>query len=180
MSAEQNPYAAPVAPVDAAGGTPGGAPTGPRGIGGWLVLPLLGLIVTPIRIAIQTVRDLAPAFSPATWEALTTPGGPAYDPMWAPVIVFEAVASFTLVAFTLILLWLFFRKSRRVPLLMILWLLTTIGLQVADLALAAQIPVIASQPDPQSLGELARSAVGALIWIPYFLVSKRVKNTFVE
>ena len=183
MSAEQNPYSAPRAHVDDKAGKPGSTPgdvTGPRGIGGWLLLPLLGLIFSPIRVGFQTVRDLLPVLKPETWNALTTPGSAAYHPMWAPVIIFEVVANCLLIVLTLMLLWLFLRKSSRVPMLMVIWLLAIVGVQIVDLLLAAQIPDVASQPDNQSMVDLARSVVGALIWVPYFLRSKRVKNTFVE
>jgi hypothetical protein len=77
------------------------------------------------------------------------------------------------------LLWLFFRKSRRVPMLMVVWLLANTGGQIVDLLLAQQIAAVAALPDNDGIKELSRSVVGLLIWVPYFLVSKRVKNTFV-
>jgi hypothetical protein len=180
MSAEQsqNPYAAPRAKVDDAASVPA-ATTGPRGIGGWLILPLLGLIFTPFRIGLQMVRDVLPVLKPETWHALTTPGTASYHPLWAPLIVFEVGANCVLIAFSVALLWLFFRKSRRVPMLMVVWLLANTGGQIVDLLLAQQIPAVAALPDNDGIKELSRSVVGLLIWVPYFLVSKRVKNTFV-
>lgn len=177
MSAEHNPYAAPRAPV-ADESTKVEAAAGPRGISGWLILPLLGLVLTPFRIGFQTFTDVLPALQPATWNALTTPGTRAYHPLWAPAILFELTANSLLILFSLILLWLFFKKSRRVPLLMIVWLLAIIGAQAADLLFASQIPAIAALPNTDGIRNLARSAIGAAIWVPYFLVSKRVKNTF--
>lgn len=177
MSAEHNPYAAPRAPV-ADDVSKAEAAAGPRGIGGWLILPLLGLILTPFRIGLQTVSDVLPAVQPATWSALTTPGSKAYHPLWAPAIIFELGANAMLILFSVVLVWLFFRKSRRVPLLMIVWLLAIIAAQGIDLAFANQIPAVAALPDTDAIKNLVRSVVGAVIWVPYFLVSKRVKNTF--
>ena len=48
----------------------------------------------------------------------------------------------------------------------------------ANAIVGEMIPFIAEQSDPESAKEVIRSVVGALIWVPYFLVSKRVKATF--
>lgn len=153
----------------------------PRGLGGWLVLPALGLIVTPFRIGFQFYRDMLPALELETWNALTNSSSAAYHALWGPLIIFEVIASLAFFAFTLLLLWLFFHKSNRVPKLFIIWLVLNAVIQIIDLVFASQIPVVASQPtDPESVKDITRSIFGAAIWIPYFLKSKRVKNTFIE
>lgn len=154
--------------------------TGPRGIGGWLILPLLGLFLTPIWIAIGTVQNIQVFRDPAVWSALTSPGSPDYHPLWAPVIIFEIAANVVMVAFAVVLIWLFLKKSRRIPTLMIVWLVTLLVVQIVDQAFARQIPAVAAEPDPQGFRDMVRAVIGVVIWVPYFLKSKRVKNTFVE
>lgn len=152
-----------------------------KGLGGWLVLPALGLIVTPLRMAFQFYRDMLPALAPETWNALTDSSSTAYHPLWGPLIVFEVTANLALFFFTLWLLWIFFRKSKHVPRFFVIWLVLLVAIQIADLLLVNQIPALAAQPtDPESLKDLTRSIIGAAIWIPYFMKSKRVKNTFIE
>jgi hypothetical protein len=148
----------------------------PKGIGGWLILPALGLIITPIRMVFQFTHDLLPVLNPETWAALTTPGTNAYHPLWAPLISFEVIANIAMFGFTIWLLILFFKKSKRVPKLFVAWLLLLAAVQILDQLLGNQIPLVASQHDPESLKDLARSIVGVAIWVPYFLKSKRVKN----
>ena len=153
----------------------------PRGIGGWLILPALGLVITPFRMGFQFYRDLLPALAPETWNALTDSSSAAYHPLWGPVIVFEVVANLALFVYTLWLLWLFFNKSKRAPRLFIIWLVSLAATQIIDLLLTNQIPAVASQPtDPESIKDVTRSIIGAAIWIPYFMKSKRVHNTFIE
>jgi hypothetical protein len=153
----------------------------PRGIGGWLVLPALGLIITPFRMGFQFYRDMLPALAPETWSALTDSSSAAYHSLWAPVLIFEVVVNIALFFYTLWVLWLFFKKSKRVPRLFIIWLASLAATQTIDLLLTNQIPAVASQPtDPESIKDVARSIIGAAIWIPYFMNSKRVYNTFVE
>lgn len=153
----------------------------PQGIGGWLILPAIGLIITPIGMGYQFYRDILPALTPATWNTLTNVSSAAYHPFWGPLLVFDVIVSLALIAFTLRLLWLFFRKSFRVPYLFNIWLGLLVVTPVIELFLANQIPAVAAQPtDPESIKNITRSIISASIWIPYFLHSKRVKNTFIS
>lgn len=153
---------------------------GPKGIGGWLIVPLLGLIVSPIRIIFQTTTNLLPLLNTSTWSALTNPSSSAYHSLLGPLIIFELVANATLVIFGFWVFAAFVTKSSVTPRLYIVWLSAFVAVQVADLAVGSQIPVVAAQLDHRSLGDLFRAVVGASIWIPYFLRSKRVANTFVN
>lgn len=150
-----------------------------QGIGGWLLLVVFGLIVSPIRIALMLVQDHFPIFSDGTWQALTSSSSENYHALWAPLISFEIVGNVLVILLALITLYLLFMKSKRTPAMAIAWVLLGLVFVVADFILAQQIPLIADQPtDPETVKELVRSFVGAAIWIPYFLVSKRVKATF--
>jgi hypothetical protein len=174
----QSPYTPPQANLDDAPQEPLGAPPAgtPAGIGGWLLLPLIGLIISPIRVGIL-LASYVRLFAPQTWATLTTPGSAAYDPWWAPLLIFEVAANIVIIAFSLFLLWLFFRKSSRLPGLFVIWLLVVLGIEIVDVALASQLPA-AADGIGDAVKELGRAAVGAAIWIPYFRKSVRVKNTF--
>ena len=165
---------APLRPAKATGNEP-------KGIGGWLLLPAVGLIIMPFSLAYQFHQDILPALAPETWNTLTNTGSPAYHPLWGVAIVFEVVANVGLFCFTLWLLVLFFKKSKKIPKLVIIWLLATAVVQIFDLLLTRQIPLIASHPvSMDTVKNIGRSIVGIAIWVPYFLRSRRVKNTFVE
>ena len=148
----------------------------PSGIGGWLILPMLGLLATPVRMAIEFYLSFVPLlFSAQGWNYVSSPDRHAW---FMPFIVAECVIAVALFVFTLWLIYLFFTKARRVPELFIAWLVALILVQVADLVGAAGL--LGSQPSGADLRDLGRSLVSAIIWIPYFMVSKRVKNTFVQ
>ena len=151
---------------------------GPEGMGGWLILPLLGLIITPLRCFALIFTDLLPVFKEGHWEALTTPGYEAYHPLWAPLIIGELVGNIAIGVFSLVILVFFFRRSIYTPTLVIAWLGISFIFVLGDYLIADHIPFIAEIPDPESAKEIVRAAIAALIWIPYFLVSKRVKATF--
>ncbi|HEY7639612.1 MAG TPA: DUF2569 domain-containing protein [Steroidobacteraceae bacterium] len=150
----------------------------PSGIGGWLILPAIGLVLTPILTLLTIVRDVLPAVQPAVWQTLTDPASSAYHPMWATVIVYEVLANVGYLALTLWLGYLFVSKSPRTPAVCIVWLLTSLAVQIVDMMLSNTIPAVAQQSATDNIKGIFRSAVQASIWIPYFVYSKRVRNTF--
>jgi len=148
-------------------------------IGGWLILVAIGLIFTPIRLLVVLFKDLLPALSADTWSRLTTPGTEAYHPLWAPLLFFEIIGNCLFILFPIIIAIFFFQKRRFVPRLIIVLLLSNLVFVAIDYFAADFIPFVAAQEDIGSLTELIRVFMAGVIWVPYFLVSKRVKGTFV-
>ena len=145
-----------------------------------MILPAIGLFILPVRLAISLNNDFMPIFQQGYWEILTTPGTEAYHPLWAPLLIFEMSGNVFFIFFDIVLIFLFFSKSCRFPVLFITLLTLNLLFVISDFFLADLIPAVAAENDPEALKEVARTIIGALIWIPYFLVSKRVKNTFVR
>ena len=151
-----------------------------EGLGGWLVLVGLGIVISPLRIIGMVFPVYSEMFSNGSWEVLTTPGNEAYNPLWAPILYGEMAVNGALVVAWIFVAFLFFSKKRVFPKWYIGMLLFTLAFIVADaLAIKAVLP---NEPvfDPETVKELGRSLVVSLIWIPYMLVSKRVKATFVK
>ena len=149
-------------------------------IGGWLILLAIGLILAPLRVLVFLGKDFVPIFTTKTWSVLTTPGTGAYHPLWAPILMFEGVGNTALIVFSVIVAIYFFQKRRIVPKLMIALLLANVFFVGTDYFVANLIPAVGSQKDVESMGEFARVVIACVIWVPYFLVSKRVKATFVH
>jgi hypothetical protein len=152
----------------------------PEGIGGWLILPAIGLILMPFRNAVTFYREFLPVFTEGHWEILTTPGTDVYHPLWASLIIFEICGNLGFIIFDVILAFLFFRKSSRTPKVFIAFLGLNVAFLLGDYLMVKLIPATAAVDDPDTIREVMRGAIAAAIWIPYFLVSKRVKNTFVN
>jgi uncharacterized membrane protein len=148
-------------------------------IGGWLILVVIGLVVTPIRIGIILVTTHIPIFRDGSWALLTSPGATAYHPYWAPILVFEIIGNLLSMVLAFVTLVHLFRRSKRTPKLAISWYAWGVALVLIDTLAGNLIPAVAAHSDPDEVKEIARSIFAALIWIPYFLVSKRVKATFV-
>jgi hypothetical protein len=151
----------------------------PSSIGGWLYLVAIGLCLTPIRIAFETVRGLR-RLNPATWHAVTTPGTRAYHPLFGPLIVGELVFNAALLVWAVVLLYFFFAKRRFFPAAMIGFLIVRVVGQMADLGVVLAVPATAARIGPAAYGAFFASILVAAIWVPYFVKSRRVEATFVR
>ena len=171
---EENPYAAPRV-SDEANPAATEEPPGPRGIGGLLILPLIGLCLTPISMARDLLQLTEVRRDPEFWAALTTPGQPTYRPLWKALFLTQLIGSVLLLVFTLVVLVYFLRKSRHLPRLMVAWLLSR---SVFILLLAVLSSMVSG--NMQTPGTAMLSAMFAVLWIVYFKSSERVKNTFVR
>lgn len=141
-----------------------------EGIGGWLILVAIRLILSPILVLRMLIATDLPVIAGDRFRAFRQ----AY-PLLYGLVVFEAITNVIYLLMLAWLLYLFFNKKRSFPAMMIFFMVLQIVLSVAD-HLAA-MAVHHSQPVPVAL---VQTVVYAAIWIPYFLVSRRAKVTFVH
>ena len=154
------------------------AAEGPTGLGGWLVLVAIGLVIASLRLLLLLSQTHLSIFLNGTWETITTPGNEAYHPLWAPILIFEIVGNAAMAIACVALLFLFFQKSRRFPPFYIALALIGIGFVVLDAWLGSIVNPDEPMLDSDTGRELGRSIGTALVWVPYMLGSKRVRNTF--
>jgi hypothetical protein len=139
------------------------------GIGGWLILSAIGLAISPILSLHGVFRDFGIIFGDS-YELIL-----ASRPGLGRVIVYEAVTNTFFLTFGLLLNTLFYMKKKAFPGLMIAYLAVGFVLMLADQLMAMQF----SNSNATWINVI-RQFITASIWIPYFLVSQRVKATFVR
>lgn len=149
----------------------------PNGLGGWLILPAIGILLAPLRMLGNAYALIPEA---GVWEQITTPGTELYHSLLGPLMIFEAIGNVAILIASLVLVVLFFTKSRHLPRLIIIVMLAGVLFQFAVQTVAEYIPATASSGDITEFKGLVQSIFACLIWVPYFLVSVRVKNTFVN
>jgi len=155
----------------------------PVGIGGWLILPLIILVIWALSFLGTLWVDIVPSFGADVWQPLTTPGSPVYSSYWAPYLIVSAILVVGLMVWAIALLVLFVQRRRVVPLLISLFFLAAAGAAVFEFVsvwhLSNQVPLFAEYALTQGAAvDLLRSLVPAAIWVPYFRLSVRVRNTF--
>lgn len=138
------------------------------GIGGWLLLPMLGLVVRPL----VCLRELV-----ACQELLGETGPLAAGPPGLRRLVIVAIGLLlTVFLLDVITAWFFFREKRATVKLIV-------ALHVVEFFAAGFLYLTASSV--LTLSEhvpavVIGSGIGAAVWITYFLTSTRVRNTFVR
>jgi hypothetical protein len=143
------------------------------GIGGWLGLLMFGQVVGILRVLV-TLGEYYTTLEPQVTARFPTA-------IWGEVAlnaVFVWLCVYTLV--------LFIRRSRNFPRFFIWQLIAVIVFPVIDLLWVASIISLANgKPfaefltlDAKEGGQIIAGMIGAAIWIPYILRSKRVANTF--
>lgn len=161
-------------------GKPGAEEPGPSGIGGWLVLPLIGLVLT-IALTLFNLWQAYQAFTPSAFDAIVNATEPPLTTL-RDIVLLSFGGGTILLATATTSLVLFLGRKRQLPAMIIVHLLTSIAVSLAEFYASQQLLEFdASLADVvDSFKQLVRSLIAACLWIPYFVISRRVKNTFVR
>ncbi len=135
------------------------------GIGGWLVLPAIGLVLAPIIMVVSLIMSMGLASD----VARAGYGG---------IHALEMIVGLGMLIFFIYAATRFFGKRSNAPSIMIA--LYVVQLVSQGILLMIELGADAEPFAIESGKALVRSVIGAAIWIPYFRVSKRVKATFVN
>ena len=150
----------------------------PDGLAGWLLLVGLGVVISPIRLVVTMMPVYNDLFVNGGWEAVSTPDGPHYSPGLMSFLGFEIIFNIAVVIASIYLIYLFFAKHRRFPKLYIGLIIVSLVMIPLDAYFASILLPDEPMWDPQTVKEFMRTLLVGGIWIPYMLVSKRVKATF--
>ena len=163
---------------------------GPSGLGGYLILPIIGLFATIFWNARYLIQTLIPLYHSSDWAALTTPGSPEYHWLWQPLTLFETFGAVVMAIAPIALLIMIFRKRRAARRYIIAFyaFCCVVGAVDAGACLLVMVDWLrslgltetANTISSDALQTLAAVFVLAAAWIPYLVRSRRVKNTLIN
>jgi len=154
----------------------------PKGIGGWLILFAICLIVIPVLVVYRIVQESGAL---AQLGPLLRSDNRYYSPWWGPLLIGEMLYFIVGLIATCWIAVLFFKRKTTFPrswfrVSVLISALTTLD-AVAAWAMWQQFPDLWTSEEIGSEFRTALSAwIGVWIWYSYLKNSVRVRNTFVE
>lgn len=153
----------------------------PLKIRGVLIVVAIGLILGLLKTLGHLGEWIRPFRDAATWERLTIPGSSFYHPYWKTYLVFGLISASVTLLLTVVATVLFFRRHRFFPTFVVVIIPLTFALMLVSYFLESLVPAIVASTEYRTQMEyLIVRFITLHIWIPYFLVSDRVKRTFVR
>ncbi len=143
-------------------------------IGGWLILIAIGLVLSPIRV-LYDFATTSEFFNDTVWTTIWDEG------YWIllGVTLAEFVYNVFLIVFLILLISLFFNRRTSLPKVISIYYAATLLFTILDYVFVyylIETPV--TEGSQEALISILRSVLFAVIWIPYFNLSNRVKETF--
>jgi hypothetical protein len=150
--------------------------TGPRGFGGWLILPTLGFAGT---IALTLVNLAQAAMSWDGLVAIFSAQAGALAGAKFPVAGSFVAGCLVIASAACCLYMIFFKKRAIIRFATAHYLILAAAGLFEWWGTGVLEQAIPDMPhDPAAVRDGIRGIVIAAIWIPYFYLSKRVRNTF--
>ncbi|MGA2219423.1 MAG: DUF2569 family protein [Terracidiphilus sp.] len=144
-----------------------------NGIGGWLILPTIGLVIGPFRLLSTIINLNIPYLYGSQHQVyLSSHLGSA------TLLLFELASNTIFIIFLIYLNFLLFAKKKAFPTYMIICLIARFCVVLLDTLAAQALHPTANLTT--AYWTLVGGLLGLLTWIPYFRLSRRVKATFVR
>lgn len=149
-------------------------PSKGKPIGGLLYLVAIGVILSPISNFINAV-ELVSLLQNSGWSNVQAQGQVAVI-----AVLYEFIIQFYMLGYSLLILFWFSNRKKSLPKAFIIYIASIFALGVLGAIIASAVPNIEYQAFVDSIIFPIYVFLLGLIWIPYFVFSKRVKETFTK
>lgn len=143
-----------------------------RKIGGFLYLPLIGLFIGAFGWIMLLTEAIKTMF--------IIDFSSVYRTKLLGYLCFEFAFQLIFLFFSIYLISIFFRKKRTLPKLYIYFSLSVLVYMFLDLIFGMNAFPDLVRFEYDTVKPIVRNIIAALIWIPYFITSVRVKKTFIH
>ncbi len=150
----------------------------PLNIGGWLILPTIGILITPIILS-RTIFTNG-FFLQSSWDFISSRNSDAFNIVWSITFLFELLMNTLCLIYSVFLIVILIKRRTIFPVHFITFRFINLFVVVTDIILTSLINSEYFPSDSWNAKELMRAIVGTAIWVPYMLNSQRVKETFVK
>lgn len=143
------------------------------GLGGWLILPGIAIIASPIKILIDT-RESWYLFSAWQWSIIAD----RLETGMLVTMAVETVFNVAMIVLALFLMVMFFTRRQAFPRFFIAYCVLSLAVIGGDLLALHLLSYPGVEVEAPDIRELIRLAFFTVVWSLYFRKSKRVKATF--
>lgn len=150
-----------------------------KGLDGWLIWVGISVIITPIRLLPNFFTEAELVWTSVSWNFLFNPEVESILRLTSYLLIFEFTYGTILMGLLLVQIYLFFTKHKKFPAFFIGILILFLIFKPIDSLLVNYLYPGESIFNAEAVFSYLYNSIYAMIWIPYMLRSKRVKNTFV-
>src|SRR5690625_4414501 len=142
--------------------------TGPSGLGGWLILIAIGLVITPVILIFTITEYNLPIFNDTEiWNTFADPNSAYYSPLFSFLIYYELIGNIIILLCSFLFLYLFFTKKKLFPKIYFWFLIANLAFIFIDEILTNSMFVF----EEFAFRETLRQAFYCVIWLRYLKVS---------
>lgn len=154
----------------------------PKGIEGWLIVVLIGMCISMFLAARQLFSQAIPGlFSDSRVVRFEGWSGTYfYDSEWTAILINDVVFNGALLIYVAYVFFEMIRMKSIVPRLMIILYSANLLSAIIRTCLILTTVEALDEEIKASFWAVATAFGICLIWIPYFMMSSRVENTFSE
>lgn len=145
-------------------------------IGGWLILPAIGITINPLLILVSAIRQ--DIYSESVWQNMQANPHAALLNL---TVILTVIFNTLLFVFSVFILISFYKRRDILPKYFIIFICFSFFVTLADTigGLYVERAVKGEITDTSGFGAVFRNIIICIVWTIYFLRSERVKNTFV-
>lgn len=147
-----------------------------QGIGGWLVLIAIGVTITPFLMVYQIIDTNY--FEAGIWEHIYNPNSSDYSLGVGILIIVEMLFNILFAIFATLNAILLFQRRSIFPNVFIAYLILNFLFICLDYIVLSHYHY--GEFDIDTISDIVKRIIYMAIWIPYLMMSERVKNTFVK
>jgi hypothetical protein len=149
-------------------------------IKGTLYYGFLLSIITPIVEFSNFWGSIVPFSFDSKWVAISSSNLITYNPPWVNFVLYNFIGFCLLTVLSIVIILLYVRLNRFVPQLIVAYFI----LKVIYITLSLFLQTITDGPIPPSFGLIQGLAIYNFIlaglWLPYILLSEKVRDAFVN
>ncbi len=149
-------------------------------LGGWLILPLIGLFISPIALIYSLFEYIIAIDKDLIYIFISGMYSTKEIIEYGLFIFIDIFLNIFSLIYCILIITLLINKRSSFPKLMIAFYIISVLMSIYEIWALNYLDLSTEAELQSTRTTLSRSVVGAAVWIPYFIFSKRVNGTFVN